>query len=73
MDAERWRAFRLRWMLPFYLVFGIAWFVAVALQLVLEGPPSPLGWFYRLLMGLIAVVGIVTEWRFRKEERRSKR
>ena len=69
MDAERWRAFRLRWMLPFYLALGIAWFVAVAVQIVLDGPPSPFGWFYRVLVGLIAVVGIVVEWRFRREER----
>ena len=71
MNAEKWRAFRLRWMLPIYLALGIPWIIAIAIQFAVDGPPSPLGWFNIVLVGLIVVVGTITEWRYRREERSS--
>jgi hypothetical protein len=67
MDGEKWPAFRLRWMLPIYLVLGALWTVAVAIDIALGGLTSPLHWLQVVLVALVVIVGTITEWRHRRD------
>ena len=73
MDREKWPAFRLRWMLPIYLVIGGLWFVAVAIDIALGGPTSPIHWLQIVFVALVVIVGAITEWRYRREVGSSRR
>ena len=66
MDGEKWPAFRLRWMLPIYLVLGALWTVAVAIDIALGGLTSPVYWLNIVLVALVLIGGIVIESRHRR-------
>ena len=73
MGGEKWPAFRLRWMLPIYLVLGALWTVAVAIDIALGGPTSPIHWGQIVFVALVVIVGAITAWRHRREVGSSRR